>query len=75
MEKCGIGEQATDDNIIRPTHIVCCLTKATDTHPEYVTLNAFPQQQWLFERGSMLCYMYIAYLVWYTKAKHRFGVG
>ena len=41
MEKCGIDEQATDDNIIRPTHIVCWLTKATDTYPEYVILNVF----------------------------------
>jgi hypothetical protein len=29
--------------------------KATDTHSEYVILIAFPQQQWLHERASMLC--------------------
>ena len=75
MKKCGTGEQATDGNIIWPTHIVFWLTKATDTHPEYVILNAFPLQQWLFERDSMLCYTYIACPVWYTKAKHRFSVG
>ena len=28
-----------------------------------VTLIAFPLQQWLHERGSMLRYTYIAYLV------------
>jgi hypothetical protein len=69
-----MGEQATGDNIIRPPHIVCWLTKATDTHPEYVILNAFPLQQLLFERDSMLCYTYIACLVWCVKAKHGFGV-
>jgi len=30
------------------------VTKATDTHLEYVTLTAFPLQQWLQERHSML---------------------
>ena len=30
--------------------------KATNTHPEYVTLIAFPLQQWLHERASMLRY-------------------
>jgi hypothetical protein len=28
--------------------------KATDTHSEYVILIAFPRQQWLPERDSML---------------------
>jgi hypothetical protein len=40
--------------------IACCLTKATNTHSEYVILIAFPQQQWLHELASMLHYMYIA---------------
>ena len=26
--------------------ISCCITEATDTHPQYVILVAFPQQQW-----------------------------
>ena len=26
---------------------VCWITKATDTHSEYVTFIAFPPQQWL----------------------------
>jgi len=30
----------------------------TDTHPEYVTLFAFLQQQWLRERVSLLRYVY-----------------
>jgi hypothetical protein len=40
--------------------IACWITKATNTHTEYVTLTAFPLQQWLHERTSMLRYMYIA---------------
>jgi hypothetical protein len=37
-------------------------TKTTDTHSEYVILIALPLQQWLHERTSMLCYMYIGCL-------------
>jgi len=29
----------------------CCLTKATNTHPEYVILIAVPLQQWLNGRA------------------------
>ena len=39
--------------------IACWITKATNTHSEYVILIAFPLQQWLHERASMLCYTYI----------------
>jgi len=31
-----------------------CTPKATNTHSEYVTLFAFPLQQWLYERASIL---------------------
>jgi hypothetical protein len=31
----------------------CWITKATDTHSEYVILIAFPLQQWLRERASV----------------------
>ena len=33
------------------------MTKAVDTHSEYVTLIAFPQQQWLHERAPVLRYI------------------
>jgi hypothetical protein len=39
---------------IRHMRIVCRITKAIDIHSEYVTLIAFPRQQWLRERVSML---------------------
>ena len=39
------------------------IPKATNTLSEYVTLIAFPLQQWLQERASMLRYTCIACLV------------
>jgi len=36
--------------------IACRIPKATNTHSEYVTLFAFPLQQWLRERASMVPY-------------------
>ena len=39
------------------------LTKATDTHSEYVILIAFPLQKWLHEDASILRYTYVACFV------------
>jgi hypothetical protein len=44
-------------------HIACWKPKAKDTHSEYVVLIAFPLQQWLLERASLLRYTYIACIV------------
>ena len=54
MEKHGRARQATDDNIIRRMRFACWITKATDTHSEYVILTAFQRQQCLRESVSML---------------------
>ena len=62
MEKYASAGQAADDNIKWRMHITCFLTKATNTHPEYVILIAFLRQQWLREGASMLRYTYIACL-------------
>jgi len=35
--------------------------KATNTHSDYVLFIAFPRQQWLGERASILRYTYTAY--------------
>jgi hypothetical protein len=43
--------------------IACWITKATNTHSQYVILIVFPPQQWLRERASILCYTYIDRLV------------
>ena len=32
----------------------CCITKATDTHSEYVILIALPWQYWLREHATVL---------------------
>jgi hypothetical protein len=42
-EKYGRAGQAMDDNIIQRVHFAYELTKATDTHSEYLILSAFPQ--------------------------------
>ena len=54
MEKwCKAGE-ATDDDIARRMRFACWISKATDTHSEYVILIAFTLQQWLHERSLLL---------------------
>ena len=42
----------------------CWIRKVTNTHSEDVILVAFPLQQWLHERASMLRYTYIDGLVY-----------
>jgi len=39
--------------------IACWIPLPTNTYSEYVILIAFPQQQWLHERASMLRCAYI----------------
>jgi hypothetical protein len=54
VEKCGTAIQAKDDyNKVHQFVRVCRITMATDTHSKYVTLVAFPRQQWIGERFSM----------------------
>jgi hypothetical protein len=60
VEKYGTARQATDDNIIRRMRFACWITKATDTHSEYVILIVFRRQKWLRERASVLRYTYTA---------------
>jgi hypothetical protein len=57
------SRRATDDKITRRMRFACWKTKATNTQSKYVILIAFPRQQWLRERASMLCYTYIACFV------------
>ena len=51
-------------------HIACWIPKATNTHSEYVTLIAFPLQQWLQDGPSMLRYIYIACLMNVILSRH-----
>ena len=61
--------QITWKNIVEPyrpqmtmwrMRIACWILKAKNTHSEYIILLAFPLQQWLRERASMLQFTYIA---------------
>ena len=63
--------QVTDDNIIRRMCFVRWITKATDTHSEYVILIAFAWQQWLRERASLLRVVPV-FLVPYFIDSHQF---
>jgi len=63
VEKHGRARQASGD-IIRHMCFACWITKATNTHSEYVILPAFPRQQWLRECALVLSYAFVAYLVY-----------
>jgi hypothetical protein len=55
VEKYGTAGQATHDSIIRRMRFAWWITKATDTHCEYVIHTGFfLRQRWLRERASML---------------------
>jgi hypothetical protein len=47
---------------VRRMRITCWIPKATNTLSEYGIILAFPLQQWLHERASVLGYTYIASL-------------
>jgi len=51
---CGRARQATDDSRVKGMRVACRITKAADTHSEYVILIALPWQKWLLECASVL---------------------
>ena len=53
---------------IRRMRIAYCLTKATNTHSEYVILIAFPIQHWLNERAPIFR-LYVHWLTLLTSAR------
>ena len=55
--------------------IACWIPKATNTHSEYVTLIAFPLQQWLLERSLLLPSTSIAWLVNLYNVQERFPLS
>jgi len=61
VEKLGTARRSVDDNMAHG--IGYWITKATNTHSEYVILIAFLQQHWLHERNPVLRYAYTACLV------------
>jgi len=75
VEKVGGDGQATDDNLVRRTRIACRIPNAPNTHSEYVILIAFPRQQRLRERASLLRHTYNACLVPITSAERDADIG
>ena len=63
VEKYCRTRQATDDIITWLMSFACWITKATDTHSEYVILIAFARSKWLRENSSMLPYTCTPFLV------------
>jgi hypothetical protein len=55
VEKYGRAGQASYDGVIQCTCFLCWVTKATDTHSEYVILIDFLWQQWFLTLVSMIC--------------------
>ena len=59
--KCGTARKATDDNIIRRMRIGCWVTKATNTHSEFVMLTAFFTTTMVTRRASIFR-LYVQYI-------------
>jgi hypothetical protein len=57
-EKCGTTRQATDGKVVWRMRIAFGITKATDTHSEYLILTAFYNNK-SFENAPP-CYIYTA---------------
>ena len=61
--KYGRARQVTDAYKTERVRFACWMTKATDTHSEYVIFIVVARQQWLRERYSAWRYTYFACLV------------
>jgi hypothetical protein len=59
----NIAEQGRPQMAIWRVRIACWIPQATNTRTRCVILIAFPLQQWLRERASVLRYTYIDCLV------------
>jgi hypothetical protein len=62
VEKYGTARRATNDKKIRHMLFACWITKATDTHSEYLILITFPRQQWF--RLNWSCIRSYVTLLW-----------
>jgi hypothetical protein len=54
VEKYGRAKQDTNKNIIEGMRNACWITKATNTHSQYVILPAVALQHWSRERALIL---------------------
>jgi hypothetical protein len=52
VEEYGAAGEATDDDVNPRMRFACWISKASDTHSEYLnTFFPFPRQQWFRWRG------------------------
>ena len=56
-------EPGRPQNTMRRMRIACCVPKATNSLLKYLKFIAFPLQQWLHKRASVLRHTYFACLV------------
>jgi len=66
----NILERGGPQMTIWRTRIACWIPKATNTHSGFVILIAFPQQQWLHERSSVL-YVHCLSCIFYSAVEKR----
>jgi hypothetical protein len=62
VKKYGTAREVTDNNAVQCMRFACWIIKSTDIHSEYVILTAFPRQQMLRERTSLLLYSKLPFL-------------
>jgi hypothetical protein len=63
VEKYGIDRQATDDNITRRMRFAFWITKAIDTHSEYVVLTSLTRKNGYANAPQWYVYMHSVCLV------------
>ena len=72
FENRGVYEIMWKKNVVEPgrprmtiwrKRVICWISRVTNTNSEHVIRIAFPLQQWLHERASILRYNYIPYFV------------
>ena len=63
-----------DDNIIRCMCLACWITKATNTHLEYVVLTAFPQHQWYMNVRTLPMWL-VLFLLTVNRYDTLTGIG
>jgi hypothetical protein len=63
VEKYGTAGQVTDDSVLQLMRFACWITKAADTHSEFVKLICFARQKLFGQRALILHYIHITSFV------------
>jgi len=71
VEQSGSARHTTDGGTC--VRFACWIPEAKKTHSEHEILFAFPQQQWLHERASVLPYTSITCRVYTSSIRYRIG--